>query len=179
MIQEFKKNLDSLISELKAKLNEIRGHRLGLSFLENLEIEIYGRDYPLKSLGFLSQLDHLTFRFEAFDENSLGEIESGLRNKNLGLSLSREKKSLIIKFPPLTEETKKKILKTLAELKEEVRIKARKLRDEFLKELKNKKERGEISEDDFYKTREKIDEEIEKFNKSVEEIFQVKEREIL
>ena len=76
-------------------------------------------------------------------------------------------------------EAKKKILKTLAELKEEIRIKARKARDEFLKELKNKKEKGEISEDDFYRTREKIDEEIEKFNKSVEEIFQAKEKEIL
>jgi len=179
MINDFKNELEKLISDANRTLKEIRGHRLGLSFLENLEIEIYGQNFPLKALGFISQLDFLTFKIEVFDESMINEIESGIRNKNLGLSVSKEKKSLIVKFPPLTEETKRNILKSLNQLKEEIRIKARKLRDEFLKTLKNKKEKGEISEDSFYRNREEMDKEIEAFNKKVEEIFKNKEKEVL
>ncbi|GBD34655.1 Ribosome-recycling factor [bacterium HR35] len=179
MINDFKKALESLLNEFKEKLKEIRGHRLNLTFLENLEIEVYGKDYPLKALGFLSQLDPLTFKLDVFDETLLSSIEAGLNNRNLGLSLSKEKRSLIIKFPPLTEETRKKIIKNLNELKEEIRIKARKLRDDFLKDLKAQKEKKEISEDNFYKTKEAFDKEIENFNKKVEELFQAKEKEIL
>lgn len=179
MIKEFRQSLENILGEFKNKLQEIRGHRLGLSFLENLDIEIYGQNYPLKSLGFISQLDVLTFRIEVFDENTIGEIETGIRNRNLNLSISREKKSLIVKFPPLTEETRKNLLKNLRELKEEMRIKARSLRDEFLRKLKNQKEKGEISEDEFYRNKDYLDKEIEEFNRKVDGLFQTKEKEIL
>jgi ribosome recycling factor len=48
-----------------------------------------------------------------------------------------------------------------------------------LKELKEKKDRKEISEDIFYKTKEKADKEMEEFNKKVEELFKEKEKEII
>ncbi|MEM5782167.1 MAG: ribosome recycling factor, partial [Candidatus Aenigmatarchaeota archaeon] len=64
-------------------------------------------------------------------------------------------------------------------LKEEYRIKGRKTRDEFLKELKEKKESKEISEDQFYKNKEKADKEIEDYNKKIDELFNKKEEEIL
>jgi len=179
MKEDFKKVLNSLIQEVEVKLKEIRGHRLGLSFLENLEIEVYSQDLPLKSLGFISQLDFLTFRFEPYDETILSEIESALLKKNLGLNLSRDKKSLIIKFPPLTEETKKNILKTLNELKEDYRVRSRRIRDDFLKKLRSQREEGQISEDYFYKTKEDLDKQIEEFNKKLEALFQAKEKEIL
>ncbi|MER3570149.1 MAG: hypothetical protein C4348_00850 [Patescibacteria group bacterium] len=179
MIDSFKKELESLIREIQEKLSQIRSHRLSLSFLENLQLEIYRKNYPLKALGFISQLDHLTFRLDPYDETIISEIEAGLRNKNLGLGLSREGKSLIIKFPPITEESKKQIIKNLNEIKEKIRIKARMLRDEFLKDLKRKLEKDEISEDNFYKNKEAVDKEIENFNKKVENLFKEKEKEIL
>lgn len=178
MIEDFKKEMNNILKEFEEKLKNIRGHRLTRDFLENLEIGIYHAKYPLKSLGLISQLDHLTFRFEPFDTNSLNEIEISLKNRG-NLSLAKEKNSLIIKFPPLTEEAKKELLKSLSLLKEEIRIKARKLRDEFLKELKIKKEKGEISEDIFYKNKDLVDKEIENFNQRVESLFSSKEKEIL
>jgi ribosome recycling factor len=45
--------------------------------------------------------------------------------------------------------------------------------------LRTKKEEGQISEDNFYKTKESLDKEIEKFNQEVEKIFSQKEKEIL
>ena len=48
-----------------------------------------------------------------------------------------------------------------------------------MKELKDKKDKKEISEDSFYKTKEKADKEIEEFNKKVEDLFKEKEKEII
>lgn len=179
MIEDFKKELQKLKRELEEKLKNIRGHRLSLNFLENIEIEIYAQKFPLKSLGLLSQLDALTFRFESFDQNSISEIEKALQQRKQNFSFSREKNSLIIRFPPLTEELKKNLLKSLSSLKEEIKIKARLLRDDFLRRLRSQKEEKKISEDKFYKTKEELDKEIEKFNDEVEKIFSLKEKEIL
>ena len=179
MTEDFKKELQKLKREVEEKLNNFRSHRLSLSFLENIIIEIYSQKVPLKSAGFLSQLDPLTFRFDAYDQNTISEIEKSLSQRKQEFNLSREKNSLIIKFPPLTEELKKNIIKTLSSFKEETRIRARRLRDEFLKQLKEQKDNKKISEDYFFKTKDNFDKEIEKFNNEVEQIFLKKEKEIL
>lgn len=176
MKEEFKKQLSELKNELIERLKNIRGHRLTLSFLENLEVEIFASKQFLKSLCLISQLDPLTFRLEPYDESYLKEIEKSLSQRKMGLSLIQEKNSLIVKFPPLTEEARKEILKELNKLKEETRIKARLLRDEMMKKLKVEKEK--ISEDEFFKTKEFLDKEIENFNQEVEKIFENKEKEI-
>ena len=179
MIEEFKKELNKVINEFRERLKEIRSHRLSLGFLENLEISLYHSKYPLKALCLISQIDPLTFRLEPYDPNSLKEIEIALLERKIGISVVKEKNSLLIKFPPLTEEAKKEIIKSLNNLKEEIRVKGRRIRDEFLKRLKADKEAGKISEDNFYKTKENFDKEIEKFNQEVENIFKQKEKEIL
>jgi len=179
MIEEFKKELQKFLAELKERLKEIRSHKLSLGFLENLEISLYHQKFPLKALCLISQLDHLTFRLEPFDPNSLKEIEIAILERKMNLTVIKEKNSLVIKFPPLTEEAKKEILRELQSLKEEFRIKGRLKRDEFLKKLREDKEQGKISEDGFHKTKENLDKEIEKFNQEVENIFQQKEKEIL
>jgi ribosome recycling factor len=179
MIEEFKKRLDGLIRGLEEKLNNIRGYKFALHWLENIEINAYNKKFPIKSLGSISQLDIHKYKIEPWDLNTIKDIEQGIKNTNFGGSVIREKNYLIVTFPPITEETKKNLLKTLNELKEEYRIKGRKERDEFLKKIKEKKERKEISEDMFYKTKEKADKEIEDYNKKIDELFIKKEKELL
>jgi ribosome recycling factor len=179
MIEDFKRELKNLIDELEEKLKNIRSHKLSLSFLENLEISIYHSKYPLKALCHISQIDTLTFRLEPFDPNALKEIETAILERKMRITVIKEKNSLLIKFPPLTEEDRKEIVKALQSLKEEIRVKGRKIRDEFLRRLRTEKEEGKISEDNFYKTKENLDKEMEKFNQEVEKIFSQKEEEIL
>jgi ribosome recycling factor len=179
MIEEFKKELQKTLSELQERLKNIRSHKLSLSFLENLEISLYHSKYPLKALCHISQIDPLTFRLEPFDPNALREIETAILERKMRITVTKEKNSLLIKFPPLTEEDRKEIVRSLQSLKEEIRVKGRKIRDEFLKRLKTEKEEGKISEDNFYKIKENLDKEIEKFNQEVEKIFSQKEKEIL
>ena len=179
MKEEFKQGFRKIIDDFKEKLKGIRSFKLSLGFLENLEISLYHSKYPLKALALISQIDPLTFRLEPFDQNSLKEIEVAILERKLGLTVIKEKNSLIVKFPILTEELKKDILKTLNQLKEETRIKGRQARDDFLKALKRKMEQGDISEDEFFKLKEDLDKEIDKFNQEVDSIFQLKEKEIL
>jgi ribosome recycling factor len=179
MIEVFKKELEKILNEFKERLKGIRSYKLSLGFLENLEISVYHQKFPLKSLCLISQLDPLTFRLEPFDPNSLREIEIAILERKMNLTVVKEKNSLVVKFPPLTEEAKKEFLHQLNILKEETRVKGRLKRDDFLKKLKDEKAEGKISEDNFYKTKENLDKEIEKFNKEVENIFVQKTKEIL
>jgi ribosome recycling factor len=179
MIDNFKKDLQKILSEFQQKVNSVRSYNLSLSFLENIEISLYHQKYPLKSVALISQIDPFTFRLDPYDQNYLKEIETSLLERKKDLNVIKEKNSLIIKFPPLTEENKKEIIKELSKIKEEVRIKSRLLRDEYLKNVKKEKDEGKISENKFYQQKEALDKEINNFNKEVERIFNQKEKEIL
>lgn len=179
MSREFQKKLAELIEQIKEKLKKIRGYRVSLSWLQELEVEVYGKKMPLRGICHIVQLDPLSFRLELWDENVLSEIERAIRTSGVSLQIYQENKNLIVKFPPLTEELKRELLKSINQLKEEYRIKSRKERDEVIKELKKQKESGDISEDDFYREKEKIDEEIDKFNQTLEDLFKQKEQELL
>ncbi|MEK7673832.1 MAG: ribosome-recycling factor [Patescibacteria group bacterium] len=179
MIDDFKKDLQKLSGEFKDKLAEVRSNRLSLSFLENIEFVVYGGKYPLKGLAHISQVTPLKFRAEIWDEGIIPTLEQEMSQRKMGITVNREGNALVINFPPLSEESRKDILKDLNHFKEDIRIQSRKTRDDFLKDLKNKKENKEIGEDIFFKTKERADDEIEKFNKEVEKIFEQKERELL
>jgi len=179
MIENFKKELEKILSELREKLKQIRSYKFALHWLENVIINAYNGKYELKSLASISQLDYSKYKVEPWDQNIISDIERDIKKTNFGGSVIKEKNYLIVTFPPLTEETKKELLKNLSQLKEEFRIRSRRIRDDFLKELKEKKENKEISEDLFFKTKEKVDKEIEEFNKKLEELFKEKEKEIL
>lgn len=179
MIDIFKKDLQKILDEFKQKINAVRSHKLSLSFLENIEISLYHQKYPLKSVALIFQVDPLVFRLEPYDQNYLKEIEISLLERKMGLNVVREKNSLLVKFPPLTEENKKEIIKELSKIREEVRVKSRLLRDEWLKKIKQEKEEGKISEDKFYQQKEIFDKEISNFNQEVDKIFSQKEKEIV
>lgn len=179
MIEGFKEELKKLIGEVNEKLKQIRSYRFALHWLENVLIDAYGKKFELKSLASISQLDLLKYKVEPWDINIIQDIERDIKKTNFGGSVIKEKNYLIVNFPPLTEETKRELLKNLNQIKEEYRIKSRKIRDDFLKTLKEKKENKEISEDLFYKTKEKVDKEIEEFNKEIDNLFKEKEKEIL
>ncbi len=179
MSQDFKQELEKILNDFYSRLKSLRSFKLSLSFLENLEISLYHQKYPLKSLCLISSVDPLTFRLEPYDPSYLKEIEVALLERKMGLNIIKDKTSLLVKFPPLTEEVKKDILKELAKIREETKIRARILRDEFLKKIKSDKEEGKISEDQFYKSKENLDKEIENFNEKVEKAFKEKEREII
>lgn len=179
MLDEFTKALNSLAQKFQSDLQQIRGHRLTGAFLENIMVPAYGKTYPLKGLASIAFTSSTTAHVELWDVELAASVDRYLRETHNHLAVNREGNTLKISLPVLTEESRRQILKALSETKEEVRIKARKERDEILKKSKHDQQEKRISEDQFFRMKEKADEEIEKFNKKVEELFEQKEREIL
>ena len=84
-----------------------------------------------------------------------------------------------IAIPPLTEERRKDLVKIVKKYSEECKIAVRNVRrdgNESLKELEKKKE---ITEDDLYKSQNKIQEVTDGYIKKIDEITEKKEKEIL
>ena len=178
IIEEFKKNAEELIEKFQEEIKTIRTQRPHTGLIEDLTFDYYGKKTKIKSVATISIKPPSQIIINSWDKNTIKSIEEAIKNSNLSLTPQIEGNILYLNLPPLTEERKNELIKFLSLKKENFRIKFRKERDEILKKAKSQKERGEISEDDFFKIKDKAQEIVDDFNKKIEKIFEQKEKEI-
>lgn len=161
--------------------NEIAGLRTGrvkTNLVESLPVEHYGVRTPLQGLASISLSDARTIVISPWDPGALGGIEKAITEASLGVQPVVDGKSIRISFPSLTKEIREQTVKQLHHKAEETRVKLRQARDESLTTLKQEKGKSDITEDDFYEGKKKLDDLIDKANGDIADLIKKKEEEI-
>jgi len=178
IIEKIKPELDKVIDYLKQELSEIRTSRPSTSLVESMEVDCFGKKYPLKSLGTLSLSERREIVIKPWDISYIEPIEKAINSSFLGLFPIVDSECIRISFPELSEELRDK-LKKLVVLKIENAVKTiRHWRQEVRKDVDKAFSDGELGEDEKFKARKKVDETIKEYNEKVEKMREVKEKEI-
>ena len=94
------------------------------------------------------------------------------------MSVNTDGNLIRINLPALSTERRQELIKVAKKEAEETKIKIRHLRDEFNKKIFSQEENGEITEDQKFKLKDKIQKSIDKANKDIEEMLKKKIKEI-
>jgi len=177
--KEVEAKMQSSVDVFKKDLNTIRTGRASLSLLDGITVDYYGTPTPLNQLATLSVPESRLITIQPWDQSVIGAVEKAILKSDLGLTPVNNGKLVRIAIPPLTEERRKDLVKIVKKYSEECKIAVRNVRrdgNESLKELEKKKE---ITEDDLYKSQNKIQEVTDGYIKKIDEITEKKEKEIL
>jgi ribosome recycling factor len=109
----------------------------------------------------------------------LGLIEKAIQRSDLGLTPVNDGKLIRLAIPPLTEERRKDLVKQVKRSGEEIKIALRNIRREGNDSLKAQEKTKEITEDDLRRGQENIQKITDGFIAKVDELLQVKEREVM
>ena len=183
MSLNLQKNLEEKISKsievLKEKLNSVRAGRANPALLDQVQAECYGSTMPIKNIANISAPDPRTIAVIPFDPSTVKDIEKAIMAANLGFNPSNDGKTIRLVIPPLTEERRKEITKTVKKMGEEDKVAIRNLRREANDELKKQEKAGELTEDDLKVELEDVQKKIDKAVKDIDEIVANKEKEIM
>ena len=183
MSVDVQKNLEEKISKsievLKEKLNSVRAGRANPALLDQVQAECYGSTMPIKNIANISAPDPRTIAVIPFDPSTVKDIEKVIMAANLGFNPSNDGKTIRLVIPPLTEERRKEITKTVKKMGEEDKVAIRNLRREANDELKKQEKAGELTEDDLKVELEDVQKKIDKAVKDIDEIVANKEKEIM
>ena len=183
MSVDVQKNLEEKISKsidvLKEKLNSVRAGRANPALLDQVQAECYGSTMPIKNIANISAPDLRTIAVIPFDPSTVKDIEKAIMAANLGFNPSNDGKTIRLVIPPLTEERRKEITKTVKKMGEEDKVAIRNLRREANDELKKQEKAGELTEDDLKAELEDVQKKIDKAVKDIDEIVANKEKEIM
>ena len=164
---------------LKENLNTVRAGRANPALLDRVMVTYYGTPTPLKSLANIMVPDPRSLTIIPFDPKSIGDIERGINQANLGITPTNDGKNIRLVIPQLTEERRKELTKLTKKMGEDAKVAIRNMRREENDEIKKMEKAGEISEDDLKEELEDIQKKIDQAIKDIDQIIQAKDKEIL
>jgi len=179
VIQETRERMAKSEKAFKKEMSKVRTGRASQALLDNVRVDYYGTQTSLTQMATVSIPESRLITVKPWDVSVINQVEKAILAANLGLTPSNDGKIIRISIPPLTEERRKEIVKTVARTCEEYKVAIRNIRRDANEMLKELQKDGDISEDDSYKAQKLVQEATDEFIKKLDTIFAAKEKEIL
>ncbi|MDO5310406.1 MAG: ribosome recycling factor [Monoglobaceae bacterium] len=171
--------MNKAIAVLENDYASIRAGRANPAILDKISVEYYGAQTPLAQVGTISVPEARTILIQPWDASILKDIEKAILASDIGINPNNDGKVIRLNFPPLTEERRKELKKSVSKRGEEAKVAIRNIRRDAMDEFKKQKKNNEITEDDLKDLEESVQKLTDKFVKKVDELTSAKEKEIM
>lgn len=175
IILKTKERMENAIETMKKRFTNIRAGRANVSILDNIVVNYYGVDTPLRQMANVFIPEAREIAIKPYDKNALSNIEKAIYESNLGLTPNNNGEMIILAFPPLTEERRKEFVKEVKSMAEEARVSLRNIRQDSNNDVRNLK----LPEDEEKRGVERIQTVVNDYNKKIDEILKEKETELM
>jgi ribosome recycling factor len=178
VLQATESGMKTAIEAFENDLFSIRTGRASPALVERLPVEYYGTPTPLNQLATISAPEPQMLMIRPYDPNSIKDIERAIMASDLSLTPNTDGQIIRLVIPSLTEERRMELVKMVNRRAEESKIALRNHRREGLEDLRELEKEGIISEDEFYRARDDLQDLTDRYIERVDEIQKRKEKEI-
>ena len=167
------------IEHVKGEFATVRTGRASSSLVDNLMIDYYGTETPLKSLANFSVPEPRLLVVSPFDKGAMAAIEKAITNADLGLNPSNDGVVIRLTFPSLTEERRKGFVKIVRTKAEEGKVALRGVRRHARQEIENLEKDHGLSKDEIERVEKILDKITQDEVATVDVLLHQKEQELL
>ena len=173
--EKMKKSIEAVMSDF----DTVRAGRANASVLNRISVDYYGTPTPVGQVGTISSPDPRTLVIQPWDTTLLRAIEKAIQASDIGINPNNDGTVLRLLFPPLTEERRKDLAKSIAKMGEESKVAIRSIRRDANDKLKAMKKASEITEDDLKNLENDCQKITDKYIAEIDKITAEKEKEIM
>ncbi len=174
-----KKEMQSVVDRLEEELKQFRIGRATPSLVENIVVEVYGNRMPVSQLANISVIDAHLLTIQPWDRQNGEIISKAIIESNIGLNPVLEGDIIRISIPPITEERRLELIKSLGQVIEASKVRLRQIRKDLIDEIKKQKNDKEISEDEEKRYKDQLQSTINDFNAKIDEVMEQKKDELM
>ncbi len=178
-LQEAEGKMKHAVQVLHEDLNTIRTGRASPALLDRVRVEYYGTPTPLNQLASTSAPEPRLLVIRPYDPSAIGAIEKAILKSDLGLTPSNDGKVIRLPVPQLTEERRRELVRVVNHRVEEGRVAIRNVRRDSLKDMQDLEKEKLISEDDFHRGKDRLQELTDKYIAEMDELGRIKQEEIM
>jgi ribosome recycling factor len=178
-IDAAKKRMEKCVEDMQQNLAAIRTGRASVSLLDHIQANYYGTPTPLNQMASLSTPEPTMILIQPWDPSTISSIEKAILASDLGLTPTNDGKVVRLPIPPLTQERRKQLAKSVGHVAEQHRVAVRQVRHDANAELKADLKDKKISEDEEKEGLKKVQDLTNEYIGKIESLQKKKEAEIL
>jgi ribosome recycling factor len=167
------------VEAMERDFQGVRTGRASTALVERIQVDYYGTQTPLNQLASISVPEAHQIVIQPWDRAVLGGIEKAIMKSDIGLMPNVDGTLIRLNIPPLTEERRKDIVKSVHRRMEEARVEIRNLRREAADALKKEERDGTVGADESRRQLEQLQRITDRTIADVDALGAVKEQEVL
>jgi ribosome recycling factor len=179
VIAETEERMKRSVEATRKELATIRTGKATTSLLDTVRVNYYGNMVPINQTANVSVPEARMLLIQPWEKTMVEEIKKAILKSDLGLNPTDDGMVIRIPIPPLTEERRKDLVRTVRVLAEEGRVKIRAIRREANESLRAREKEKGISEDDSRKTQSEVQKLTDKYIEAIDSVLDSKQQEIM
>jgi len=177
-LDDAKEKMDKAVNHLSSELVKLRAGKANPQMLDGIHADYYGVSTLLSQIANINTPDAKSIVIQPWEKKMMEPIEKAILAANIGITPINNGDVIRLNLPPLTEERRKLLVKTVKHEGETAKVSIRTIRREVIEEFKKMQKNG-LPEDAAKSAEEKVEKMVDSYYKKVEEVIAKKEAEIM
>ena len=173
------RRMQKAVEALKQDIASIRTGRASSALIERITVDYYGTPTPINQVASISVPEARLLVIQPWDRKMLVDIEKAIQKSDLGINPNNDGQVIRLAIPPLNEERRREMVKTLHKKLDEHKVAIRNIRRDAQDKLRDREKKKEISEDELKRSTERLQKLTDRFIDEMDKVGKTKELEIL
>ena len=163
----------------KDEFTAIRTGRASAAMFQGINVEYYGVPTPLNQLASLQFPEARTVIVTPYDKGAMSEVETALRESDLGVNPTNNGDNLRVVLPALTEERRRDYTKLAKTKAEDGKVAVRNIRRKTKEGIDKAVKDGEMGEDEGDRLLKELDKVTKQVSDEIDALLEGKQKEIM
>jgi ribosome recycling factor len=172
-------HMEKAIEHLQHELRGIRTGRASPALVEDIRVDYYGSQTPMKSIASISVPEATQLLIKPFTPQDIKAIEKAINDSKIGLSPHSDGRQIRLMLPPLSQERRQQLAGQVKSFAEAAKVAIRNARRDANKILDTEKKGSVITEDEDTRGKEQVQELTKQYETKVDDVIEKKRNEIL
>jgi ribosome recycling factor len=179
IFDDAERRMKKAVEALRQDLAAIRTGRASSSLVERINVDYYGTPTPINQVCQISVPEARLVVIQPYERRLLTDIEKAIQKSDLGINPNNDGQVIRLNVPPLNEERRREMVKTLHKKLDEHKVAIRNIRRDTQDKLQDREKKKEISEDELKRSKDRLQKLTDRYVDEMDKVGKSKELEIL
>jgi ribosome recycling factor len=179
LFDDAERRMQKAVDALKHDLGSIRTGRASSSLLERIQVDYYGTPTPINQVATVTVPDARLLVLQPWDKKMLTDIEKAIQKSDLGINPNNDGLVIRLNIPPMNEERRRDLVKTLHKKLDEHKVAVRNVRRDVQDKLRDREKKKEVSEDELKRSTDRLQKLTDRYIDEMDKVGKNKEQEIM
>ena len=179
VIKETRERMKKSLDAYESNISVGRTGRANPAMLPRVMVDYSGATTPLQQLANVSSPDPRTLLVMPFDKSAIKNVEKAILESDLGFNPNNQGDTIFITVPPLNDERRRDLVKTVKHMAEEAKVAIRNIRRDANEELREMHKEHLLSDDEAHQGENEVQKLTDEFVALIDERTKAKEEDIL